>query len=83
MKIPYWYLDVIGVDPHYQGKGFASMLLEPMLRRIDKENLPIWLETILKRNVSFYEHFGFYILEEIIIPNTNIVNWFMIRESEN
>lgn len=82
MKGSYWYLGPIGVDPKYQGKGFASMLLKPMLRRIDKENLPIWLETNLKRNVTFYEHFGFYKLEEIIIPQTNIVNWFMIRGIE-
>ncbi len=82
MKVPYWYLGPIGVDPKYQGKGFAGMLLRPMLRRIDKENLPIWLETNLERNISFYQHFDFYILEEIIIPKTNIVNWFMIRESE-
>lgn len=82
MKVPYWYLGPIGVDPKYQGKGFASMLLKPMLKRIDKENLPIWLETNLKRNVSFYEHFDFYKLEEIIIPKTNIVNWYMIRQIE-
>lgn len=82
MKTPYWYLDVIGVDPKHQGKGFARMLLKPMLKRIDKDNFPIWAETNLKRNVIFYEHFDFSILEEIIIPNTNIVNWFMIRESE-
>ncbi len=82
MKVPYWYLGPIAVDPKYQGKGFASMLLKPMLNRIDEQNLPIWLETNLERNVSFYEHFDFYKLEEIIIPNTNIVNWFMIRTSE-
>lgn len=78
MKVPYWYLGPLAVDPKYQGKGFASMLLKPMLRRIDKENLPIWLETNLERNVSFYQRFDFYILEEIIIPKTNIVNWFRI-----
>jgi hypothetical protein len=83
MKIPYWYLDVIAVDPKYQGKGFSSKLLKPMLKRINRQNLPIWLETNLERNISFYEHYDFTILEEIIIPNTNIVDWFMIRESEN
>jgi GNAT superfamily N-acetyltransferase len=82
MKVPYWYLGPIGVDPKYQGKGFASKLLKPILRRIDKQNVPVWLETNLKRNLSFYEHFDFYKLEEIIIPSTNIVNWFMIRTSE-
>jgi len=82
MKVPYWYLGPIAVDPKYQGKGFASMLLNPMLERIEKDHMPIWLETNSERNVSFYQHFDFYIIEEIIIPKTNIVNWFMIRESE-
>ncbi|MFX1379431.1 MAG: GNAT family N-acetyltransferase [Promethearchaeota archaeon] len=82
MKVPYWYLGPIAVDPKYQGKGFAGMLLRPMLRRIENEHTPIWLETNLERNVSFYKHFGFFILEEIIIPKTNIINWFMIRENE-
>ncbi len=53
-----------------------------MLKRIDEKILPIWLETNLERNVILYEHFGFYRLEEIIIPKTNIVNWFMIRTGE-
>ncbi|MFX0001577.1 MAG: GNAT family N-acetyltransferase [Candidatus Hodarchaeota archaeon] len=83
MKNPHWYLEVIGVDPKYQGKGFARKLLKPMLRRIDNENLPTWLETNLERNLLFYEHFEFTIREELIIPNTNIVNFFMIRQSES
>jgi hypothetical protein len=83
MKVPYWYLDVIAVDPRHQGRGFAHMLMNPMLNRIDGENLPIWVETNLKRNVIFYERFDFNILEEIIIPDTDIVNWFMIRYNES
>ncbi|MFX1453502.1 MAG: GNAT family N-acetyltransferase, partial [Promethearchaeota archaeon] len=81
MKGPYWYLELIAVDPIHQGKGFASTLLKPMLNRIDKKNLPIWLETNLKKNVTFFDHFDFSTLEEIIIPNTNLVTWFMIRYS--
>ena len=82
MKIPYWYLTLIAVDPSHQGKGYANKLIKPMLRRIDNENLPIYLETTLERNLSFFEYFDFEKLEEIIIPNTNIVHWSMIRVSE-
>ncbi|MFX1594064.1 MAG: GNAT family N-acetyltransferase [Promethearchaeota archaeon] len=82
MKVPYWYFELIGVDPKFQGQGFASKLIKPMVRHIDKTNLPIYLETTLERNLSFFEHFDFYRLEEIIIPNSNIVSWFMIRTSE-
>lgn len=79
MKVPYWYFGPIAVDPEYQGQGYASNLIRPMLKRIDNENLPIYLETNIEKHLSIYDHFGFRILEEIIIPNTNIVNWSMIR----
>jgi GNAT superfamily N-acetyltransferase len=82
MKVPYWYLGPIGVDPKFQGKGYVSKLIRPMLKRLDNENLPIFLETNLEKNIAFYEHFDFRILEEIIIPNTNIVSWSMIRVSD-
>lgn len=83
MKAPYWYLGLICVDPKFQGQGFASKLIKPMLTRIDNEKLPIYLETTLERNIGFFEYFGFNKLEEIIIPNTSIINWSMIRVNEN
>ncbi|MFX1586827.1 MAG: GNAT family N-acetyltransferase, partial [Promethearchaeota archaeon] len=79
MKTPYWYLGPIGVDPAHQGKGFASKLITPMLDRIFWENLPILLETNARKNVSIYEHFGFEVIEEIIIPKTNFISWIMIK----
>ena len=41
----HWYLQLLGVDPAYQGKGYASTLLKAMFVRIDKERLPCFLET--------------------------------------
>ncbi len=79
MKTPYWYLGPIGVNPEHQGKGFASKLIKPMLKRIFWENLPILLETNSRKNVSIYEHFGFDVFEEIIIPKTNFISWIMIK----
>jgi len=38
----HWFLQTIGVDPAFQGKGYAGALLEAMLVRIDKEHLPKW-----------------------------------------
>jgi ribosomal protein S18 acetylase RimI-like enzyme len=82
MKLPHWYLELLAVDPKYQGQGFARMLLKPFLKHLDKKKLPIWLVTTTKRNLGFFEKFDFSILEEIIIPNTNIVSWFMVRYGE-
>jgi len=38
---PHWYLAVLGVDPKFQGRGYASRLLKPMLARLDAEKLPL------------------------------------------
>ena len=75
----HWFLQVIGVDPQFQGKGYAGKLLKPMLARIDEEGLPCYLETFDEHNVSFYEHFGFAVIEKSTIPETNFTNWAMLR----
>ena len=76
----HWFLQAIGVSPQYQGKGYASKLLRPMLLRIDKEGLPCYLETLEEQNVRLYEHFGFKVIEESNVPNTNLTNWAMLRD---
>lgn len=75
------YLHILGVDPQYQGKGYAGKLLQPMLARLDEEKLPCYLETLDAKNVSLYEHFGFKLLEESVIPGTPLTNRAMLRES--
>jgi GNAT superfamily N-acetyltransferase len=78
----YWYLQALGVDPVCQGRGFSSRLLRPMLELMDREGLPCYLETQLEKNIPFYEHFGFRVVEEGIIAGSNIHYWTMIRKSE-
>ena len=41
----HWYLQTIGVDPKFQGKGYAGRLIGPMLAKIDSQHLPCYLET--------------------------------------
>ena len=78
----HWYLQTIGVDPDFQGKGYSSKLLKPMLNRIDNEKLPCYLETIDEKNVSIYEHFGFTIIDKSNIPRTQFTNWAMLRKNQ-
>lgn len=75
----YWYLAPIGVDPSFQGKGFASKLMRAMLARIDSENLSALLETQDERNVKIYNKFGFEIVQEVTLPNTDVPHWLMSR----
>ncbi len=78
---PHWYLSPLAVDPEFQGKGYASLLLRSMLGRIDQEKLPVYLYTNKERNVSIYKHFNFKIVEETIIPKTDVPFWAMLRDS--
>lgn len=76
----HWYLSIIAVNPIYQGKGFSRILFNSMFPYVDKRNLPCFLDTNNEKNLPIYEQFGFKILEEYEIPNTNLVNWAMIRD---
>ena len=76
----HWFLQTIGVDPQFQGKGYAGRLLRQMLARIDEAGLPCYLETLEEENIRLYEHFGFTVAEESAIPETSLTNWAMLRE---
>ncbi len=77
----HWYLQVIGVDPKFQGKGFAGKLIRPVLARTDSLHLPCYLETF-EANVPIYERFGFRTIERTSIPQTPFENWAMLREAQ-
>ncbi|MCX5705497.1 MAG: GNAT family N-acetyltransferase [Candidatus Omnitrophica bacterium] len=76
----HWYLAFIGVDPDFHGKGFASALIKPMLARISKEKMSCYLETTIIKNAAMYEHFGFELKEEAIIPDTDVMLFAMLKE---
>jgi ribosomal protein S18 acetylase RimI-like enzyme len=80
-SFPHWYLMALCVDTRYQGQGFASKLLKPMLSRIDSEQLPCYLETTEEIYVPLYRHFGFEVIESIRIPGTPIIFRAMLREA--
>ena len=79
---PHWYLQLLAVDPEYQGQGFSSRLVKPMFSRADKEGLSCFLETQAERNVALYEHLGFRVVEEGIIPGSGEKSWAMLGKNE-
>lgn len=76
----HWYLNELGVDPAFQGKGYGSSLMRSMLKKIDEQGLPVYLETSLEKNVRYYEEFGFNLIKEALIPETDVYQWFMLRD---
>lgn len=81
VTFPHWYLHTLGVDPKFQGRGYAGKLLRGMLNRIDEENLPCYLETSNESNISMYRHFGFEVVDEIYAPGSTYKLWAMLRDS--
>ena len=77
----HWYLMMIGVDPKYQGQGFASSLIYPMFARMEKEQMPCYLDTNNENNVKIYEHLGFKMIKKYVIPGTSVLNWSMLRQN--
>ena len=77
----HWFLELIGVTPEFQGKGYAGVLLKPMLDMIDRERLPCYLDTEVEKNVAIYTRYGFKVVDDIIIPGTEIRSWGMLREN--
>jgi len=82
VPVTHWYLALLAVAPEFQGRGYASKLMRGMLPGIDEEGLPCYLETESERNVPIYQHFGFKVIDEFIIPETTVNVWAMLRESK-
>lgn len=75
---PCWYLNSIGVEPSEQRRGLGTALISLMLKRIDEDALPSFLDTSVPDNLGYYERFGFQVTAESQLPN-GIPLWGMTR----
>ncbi|HYF66715.1 MAG TPA: GNAT family N-acetyltransferase [Ohtaekwangia sp.] len=75
---PFTYLWFIGVDPLAQKRGVGSKLLNEVIDMNAKKRRPIYLETSVSNNLSWYKKFGFEIYQKI---NLNY-DLYLLRRSE-
>ena len=75
-----WYLFNLSVKKDAQGKGIASKLMRPMLKFCDDEKMVAYLETNKEQNVGLYNHYGFELKKEELIPKTNVMHYAMVRQ---
>ncbi|MEX2235139.1 MAG: GNAT family N-acetyltransferase [Cyclobacteriaceae bacterium] len=75
--LPYSHLWFIGVDPDHQGKGSGSSLLKEVIEECERRQSPIYLETSVDRNLSWYKKFGFEIFHTLDLGYTL---YFLKRE---
>ena len=76
---PHYYLFFIGVDPAYQKKRVASRLITPMLGWLDMQKLPCYLHTQNENTIGLYEHYGFQVIEQLVLPDSGIGHTAMLR----
>jgi len=76
----HWYFQNIAVKPEEQGKGYGGLLITSMLKTIESDGLPIYVETNTEKAMRIYQKYGFEILEYRIIPETDIPLWCMLRK---
>ena len=74
-----WYLYNLSIKKDAQGKGIASKLMRPMLQFCDDERMVAYLETNKAANVSLYQHYGFDLMKEELIPKTPVTHYAMVR----
>lgn len=70
----YCQLYLIGVLPEEQGKGLASVLMNPMIENMVEKSIPLHLETANPKNVEIYKKKGFNIFHKIKLGN-NTFYW--------
>lgn len=64
-KMDMTYLWFIGVDPLFQYAGLGSGLLAEILQRSENLGLPVYLETSVAGNLSWYKRFGFDVYDQL------------------
>ncbi|MBN1440726.1 MAG: GNAT family N-acetyltransferase [Anaerolineales bacterium] len=79
-KRPHYYLSGLMVRADRRGKGTGSALLQPILRRSDREGIGCYLEASLERNVEFYRRHGFAVARRLEIGPGRVPVWTMWRE---
>lgn len=75
---PHWYLDMLAVEPVFQGKGIGSALLTAINQRADSSGHPIALLTFQRDNLPFYTRHGY----EIVLGEVDtgsVLPWWALR----
>ena len=76
---PHWYLGSLAVHPDYQGKGFASKLVRPVLQMCSSQNKLCVLETQDEDLVQIYKHYCFDVVDSFTLPVANLPHWIMAK----
>ena len=74
-----WYMYNLVVRPDAQGQHLVGKLLKPMLEYCEQRGKQVYLETHSEKNVAIYRHFGFEVVSDAPIPDTEVTHWGMAK----
>ncbi|MGH6873134.1 MAG: GNAT family N-acetyltransferase [Rhizomicrobium sp.] len=77
---PHWYLQTIGTDPQFQGKGYGGVIMRDRLAAVDAAHMPCYLESSKDTNIPIYQSFGFKLTGEMQVPGGPRI-WPMWRDA--
>ena len=80
---PHFYLSLLGTSPAHAGRGLGMALLAENLERIDREDVPAYLESSNPANNHRYERHGFAKVGEFFPPGSDIPVTTMWREARS
>ncbi|KAK9762998.1 hypothetical protein K7432_010730 [Basidiobolus ranarum] len=79
---PMWHCQLLGVDPKFQGHGYASKLVKNITASADQEGMQCYIECSKLSNVPIFEHYGFKTME-VVEVESGIPVYLMIRQPRN
>jgi hypothetical protein len=80
LKQPYCLLDVIGINPEFQRRGFAHLIIQNKLEELSNGDIPCYLETSNPINVSIYRQYKFALISEYKLFGIDV--YCMLRENK-
>jgi ribosomal protein S18 acetylase RimI-like enzyme len=82
IRRPHYYLELLGVDAQFQGMGYASKLINPVLAHADRSRRYCYLETQNEKNVALYQHYGFEVMDTIQPGFGGAAYYLMLRKAK-
>ncbi|KZV74861.1 hypothetical protein PENSPDRAFT_748964 [Peniophora sp. CONT] len=75
-----WYLGIVSTDPEYEGLGYTSMMLRERFKTIGSN--PVHLEATTPKSRDIYVHFGFQLIEPVIMGEGDVDSDGLVAQGE-
>lgn len=75
----YLHLDMLAVQEQYQGQGYVSQIVRPLLEKCQEEKTICSLETQTESNLPMYKHYNYHIVKTIPLPGSSLQQYCLLH----